>query len=303
MKIFLLMGGTGGERDVSLRSGERVRTALAEAGHTVSVWDWRGEPLSAATAAAAREADAVFLALHGGAGEDGTLQVMLERAGIYHYTGTGPGASALAMNKALAKDAVQAAGVPATHGVIWQPHQPSPPLTYPAVIKPLCGGSSVGLMIAENAHRLTGFCPIEPVLCEEHLPGAEYTVGILAGEVLPVVEIRPRSGTYDYASKYTAGAAEELCPAPISAELSETLQRLALDAFRALGLRDYGRIDFKSDAAGRPRFLEANTLPGMTATSLLPLAAAAAGISFPALCERIAAMAAERHSQKKGVIG
>ncbi|MBP3397250.1 MAG: D-alanine--D-alanine ligase [Clostridia bacterium] len=294
MEIIILFGGVSAERAVSLTSGKRVAAALAREGHEITLFDYRFGGFSEDLLQTCRRADAVFLALHGGAGEDGRLQAELERRGIYHYTGSAPEASRLAMDKAAAKACVAAAGVPVASGVVWQPGEPLPPLAFPAVLKPLSGGSSVGLILAENATRLATFSPMEPMLCEAYLPGAEYTVGVLRGRALPVVEICPQSGRYDYAAKYTEGATLELCPAPMPPQAAEALQQTALLAFEALGLRDYARLDFKCDGSGRPYFLEANTLPGMTGTSLLPLAAATAGIPFPALVLEICGMAAAR---------
>ena len=297
MEIVVLCGGDSAERRVSLCSGERVAEALRQSGHAAVLLDMRVEP-SPAQMAQMRRADAVFLTLHGGAGEDGRLQSSLEQAGIFHYTGSGPAASALAMHKALAKDCVSRAGVPVAKGVVCCHRRAEPPLPYPFVVKPLQGGSSVGLSFVHTAEDWKKLAPSDhflgDCLCEEYLGGREFTVGVLRGKSLPVVEIRPRGGIYDYAHKYTVGASEELCPAPLDSRASAHLAALALRAFHALNLRDYARLDFRADAAGAPRFLEANTLPGMTETSLLPLAAAAAGISFGALCTEMAQLACQR---------
>ena len=293
MRMLVLCGGDSNERAVSLRSGERVASALQNAGHRAE----RADPSVIAFEELCRRcvtADAVFLALHGGAGEDGRLQSALESAGIYHYTGSDAVASARAMRKDEAKATVAAVGVPVARGeVLWGGKRPS--VGYPAVLKPRVGGSSIGLHLLQSEAELCALQPFaEEMLLEELLPGREYTVGILCSAPLPVVEICPKGGTYDYAHKYEAGASLELCPAPLSAAASAALQEIALRAYVALGLRDYARLDFKEDACGTPRFLEANTLPGMTNTSLLPLAAQTAGISFEALCEKMAAPAAAR---------
>lgn len=293
VRILVLCGGESEEREVSLRSGARVVTALQRMGHIVDRVD-PGDISHAELWSRCAAADAVFLALHGGAGEDGRLQAALEAAGIHHYTGSGPMASALAMRKDKAKACVAAVGVPVATGELLQGDR-LPTVGYPAVLKPPTGGSSLGLCFLQNESALRALFPLrQEMLCEKMLPGREYTVGILRGIPLPVVEIRPKGGRYDYAHKYKAGASLELCPAPLSLAQTAFLQELAKRAYAALGLRDYARIDFREDDAGVPHFLEANTLPGMTETSLLPLAAQTAGMPFEQLCENMAAMAAER---------
>ena len=196
----------------------------------------------------------------------------------------------------MAKAAVAAKGVPIAEGGAWRAGEAFPLQKFPAIVKPESGGSSVGFRILHSPREVCEIESDEPLLCEEYLPGREFSVGVLAGEALPPIELRPRGGTYDYAHKYTSGATEELCPAPISEAECRELQSLSLQAFSALGLRDYARVDFKADARGRVRFLEANTLPGMTATSLFPLAASVLGICFEELCEKMAAMAALRRT-------
>ena len=292
MKITVLCGGDSGERAVSLASGERVTEALALLGHTVELIDWKGE-LPPKCLSWLKGSDAVFLALHGGKGEGGALQAALEENGVFHYTGTRAIAAALAMDKARAKETVASVGVPTAQGGVWLPDGDCPPLKAPIVVKALSGGSSEGLSILRSNREIRQFKPIAPMLAEAYLSGREYTVGILDGEVLPVVEIAVDEGLYDYDHKYREGAAAEFCPAPISAEKTVRLQTLAKKAFQALGLRDVARIDFKENDEGEAFFLEANTLPGMTATSLLPLAARAAGYSFGSLCEKMARMARE----------
>ena len=294
MNCSILYGGRGGERAVSLASGARVAEALVSEGHTAQLYDYSGGELSCAWLSELRRADAVLLALHGDNGENGFLQAALTRAGIFHFFGAESAACALAMDKARAKETVKKAGVSVAKGVLWTCGEPMPQLMFPAVIKPCCGGSSVGLRIVRAACELDGFTPREPMLCEAYLSGREYSVGILLDRALPVVEILPRGGVYDYTAKYTVGGAEELCPAPLSPKKTAALQQSALLAFRVLGLRDMARIDFKEDAHGVPHFLEANTLPGLTKTSLFPREARAAGISFGALCTWMAEVAAKR---------
>ena len=297
MQVAVLYGGDSAEREVSLRSGARVCTGLRACGHEVLPLPLCGEPSAEEIVLMAR-ADAVFLALHGGAGEDGRLQALLERNGVFHYTGSEPVAAALAMNKERAKARVCAAGVPTANGATLAAWESDPPLRYPFVCKPLCGGSSLGLSFIYDEKDWQKLAPSghfsEEMLCEEMLSGREFTVTVLQSRALPVVEIRPLDGAYDYHHKYTVGASEELCPAPVSEMEKMRLSALALTAFHALGLRDYARIDLKESATGEPCFLEANSLPGMTETSLMPLAAKAAGISFPALCDTMARLAGNR---------
>lgn len=293
MRIVVLYGGESDEREVSLQSGMRVAAALRSVGHQVMRVDHRMDRLPAILSDL-RAADAVFLALHGGDGEDGTLQALLEQNGIFHYTGSDPRSAALAMEKAAAKICVAARGVPVARGEILSPLASEPPFPFPVVLKPVSGGSSVGLHFVRTQKEWRRIPAREGILCEELLPGREFTVGILNGAALPAVEIRPIGGAYDYEHKYTVGASEELCPAPLDAPRALRLAKLALTAFAALGLRDYARIDFREDGMGNPCFLEANTLPGMTETSLLPLAAKAAGVEFTELCERMSALAAKR---------
>lgn len=296
MRVILLCGGESAERAVSLRSGARVFDALAARGHSVEMLDFSKKVANGAFFARCRAADAVFLALHGGAGEDGRVQAMLEGEGIYHYTGSGPAASALAMQKSRAKACVASAGIPVAKGGTLLDGKLPDGVSFPVILKPECGGSSVGLQVLEDAEKLANLTPCEGILCEEYLPGREFSVGILGERVLPAVEIRPRGGLYDYAHKYTKGITEELCPAPLSPERTASLAQMAHRAFHALGLCDVARIDFKENAAGVPCFLEANTLPGMTETSLLPQAALAVGISFPQLCEQLLQLACAKHT-------
>ena len=282
---------------MSLASGACVTAALRGACR-VEQTEWRGS-LSPALLDSMRLADAVFLALHGGDGEDGRLQRRLEAHGIFHYTGSPPAGAALAMRKDLAKAAVARCGVPVPKGCVLSVGTPCP-LPLPVVLKPRDGGSSIGLRFLHTEaewQALPPCCFAGDTLCEELLTGREYTVGILAGEALPVVEIRPLDGPYDYEHKYRPGASLELCPAPLPHARAAALQQAALTAFAALGLRDYARMDFRESSAGEPYFLEANTLPGMTATSLLPLAASVAGYDKTALCLRMAELAAKRKTR------
>jgi D-alanine-D-alanine ligase len=243
------------------------------------------------------QADVLFLALHGGQGEDGTLQALLDLTGV-PYTGSGHLASALAMDKDLSKKLFRAAGVPTADWLMAPAtvDEVRSALGFPVIVKPSKQGSTVGLSMVKTAEQLQqaiddAFEHDDEVMIEQFIAGRELTVGILGSEALPVGEIIPKHEIYDYECKYTAGMAVEEFPAKLSATETKTIQELALKAFRALKLRGYARIDFRMSTDGTFYCLEANTLPGMTQTSLIPQAAAAAGISFPELCDRIARLA------------
>ena len=248
-------------------------------------------------------ADAVFIALHGDVGENGQLQALLDMACI-PYTGSGYAGSLLAMDKDLTKQLLTRAGVPTapwvycdlTEGVASAARRIEAEVGYPVVVKPCSGGSSVGVSMPETYAELTA--AIEKaaayetaLLAERRITGRELTVSILDGKVLPAVEIIPLSGFYDYENKYQAGLTTEICPAPLTDTQSAALASAALKGFEALRLRGYCRFDFILDGDGTPWCLEANTLPGMTPTSLLPQAAAAAGIGYDELCEKMVMMA------------
>ena len=289
------MGGPGAEREVSLRSGAACSAALRRAGWPVCDVDVRGPEfaLDADTAVA-------FLALHGTFGEDGTIQQILENRRVA-YTGCGVQASHDCFDKAISKRIFEAAGVPsARYELLTAAGSRRVTLPLPVVVKPACQGSSVGVAIVRDAAALDAaltdaFRYGDHVVVEEFVAGREMTVGILGGTALPVVEVRPKTGVYDYASKYTTGATEYEVPARLSEAATRAMQEVALAAFRAAGCRDYSRIDFMLSQGGeRPCVLEINTLPGMTETSLLPKAAAAAGIGFEDLCSRMVRMALER---------
>jgi D-alanine-D-alanine ligase len=252
------------------------------------------------------DTDVAFMALHGAPGEDGTVQGILELQGV-RYTGSNVLASALAMDKAMTKRIFEHYGIttprwfeiPAgTAGIEELRSKVDYYTAYPVVVKPNDGGSTVGLTIVEDENGLMAAYELagryaRTILFEEYIEGRELTVAILGNESLPVVEIKPKSGIYDYANKYTAGRTEYFCPAELPRSIEEELQELARRAHNALGCRGYSRVDFRLDPDNAPYCLEVNTLPGMTATSLVPKAAAAAGIDYPALCERIIALALE----------
>lgn len=338
MKVAVLTGGTSAERDVALASGLQITAALRSLGHVVHVVDLASgyvpaeheaallpngvgrEPpplaqlkalergmLSAGLGEvpAIREADVVFIALHGGQGEDGTVQAVLDVIGV-PYTGSGRLASALAMDKDLAKRIARDAGlaVPAWLMAPVAGDDVKRVVGYPCVVKPSKQGSSVGLSLVRRAEELGEALELaarfdDEVMVEAFVGGTELTVGILGDQALPVIEIRPRHEMFDYECKYQPGMSEEICPAPIEPALAKRTQEEARLAHRALKLSGYSRIDFRVGDGGRLYFLEANTAPGMTAASLIPKAAQAAGLGFPAFAEAVCRLALERRGTKR----
>ena len=294
-KIALLRGGQSAEREVSLKSGQAVEKALLARGYQVECFDPPKD--LARLAKRAPEFDLAFIVLHGPGGEDGTIQGFLEALGL-PYQGAGVLGSALAMDKALSKLLYREAGLPVPRAVeLKRKETTHPPLPLPVVIKPVSQGSSVGMSIVEKEEDFAqaleqAFQYEERVLVEEYLQGRELTVGILGEEALPVVEIIPgeKHRFFDYEAKYTPGATKEICPAQIPTEIAQKAQEYALRAHKALRLRHYSRTDFIY-AQGEVFVLETNTIPGMTETSLLPLAAKVAGYSFEDLVERLVELA------------
>jgi D-alanine-D-alanine ligase len=292
--ITVMLGGPSAEREVSLRSGAGVAKALRSRGHTVHELDPQpGWKLPVGT-------ELVFLALHGAYGEDGTVQGELDKLGV-PYTGCDARASRLGFDKALTKECCVAAGVPTARHVLIDKPNASWPMGWnpPVVLKPTLQGSSVGLQFVERVEQwatsLAEAMRHGPViLVEEKIVGRECTVGILGGQVLPIIEVRPK-GIYDYKTKYMANTTTEyFCPAPFDDATTKRVQEAALGAFRAIGGRDYSRVDVIVRPSDEPVVLEVNTLPGMTETSSLPKAAKAAGISYEDLCERMVELAMKR---------
>lgn len=295
LNITVMLGGPSAEREVSLRSGASVAGALRSLGHEVSELDpkepgWRLAPGT----------EVVFLALHGTYGEDGTVQAELERLRV-PYTGCDSAASRIGFDKALTKQRCVAAGVPTARSLVLESAKTPWPMGWnpPLVLKPVRQGSSVGLQFVERVEQWPGALAESlrhdtEVLLEEKIVGRECTVGILGDKPLPIVEVRPKSGVYDYRTKYSVGATEYFCPAPLDDSTTRRVQEVALGAFRAIGGRDYSRVDVMVRFNGEPVVLEVNTLPGMTETSLLPKAAAAAGMSYSELCQRMVELALKR---------
>ena len=338
MKIVVLCGGVSPERDVSLSTGATVARALRKKGHSVALIDSvRDIPdnisslftaeISEAAAhigekapdleelisrrnyfgknviEACREADIVFNAMHGAAGEDGTLQGCFDLLGI-RYTGSDTKACVVSMDKTVAKRIMAPVkGVRMPRGVsVMRDEFEDNELEYvkwvmdevglPMVIKPACGGSSVGVTIVEREEDVSpalelAFTYEYKAVAEEYVKGREFSVGVLGGRALPPIEIRPKSGFYDYKNKYQSGATDEICPAEIPEKIADKMKRAALLVHDKLGLTAYSRTDFIVNAEGEPYALEANTLPGMTPMSLLPQEAKAVGIEFPELCQII----------------
>jgi D-alanine-D-alanine ligase len=344
MNIVVLAGGYSPERDVSLTSGSLIANALIRRGHRVLLLDpylgttlpsdpdtlFQSEPypvhsvktaepdLAALKAQAGqgealvgknvdhlcRRADVVYVALHGGAGEDGRLQGYLDCLGV-PYTGTGALGAMLSMDKDIAKTLLSAAGIPTPHGIVFDPTDESAAdrilaeVGLPCVIKPCSCGSSVGVSIVEDETQLRGAIALgsqyeNRLLAEVKLLGRELTVGYLQGVTLPPMEIIPKEGFYDYKNKYQAGLTEELCPAPLTEAETAYVTELTARGFAALQLSGYARLDFILTPDGTAYCLEANALPGMTPTSLLPQMAAYAGLTYEDLCEYIVQLAVRK---------
>jgi len=296
LKITVLAGGPSSERAVSLESGRAITEALGSLGHEVAMLDITPQDLSALD----RPADVVFPALHGPFGEDGTVQRLMDERGI-RYVGSGPEASALAMNKASTKRLCSRADIPTADWCLVTPANLTEVIRSwrhrKSVVKPVDQGSSIDCHIvegpaelasaAESLLRKYGQC-----LLEKFVDGPELTVGILDGQPLPVIQVVPARNFYDYTAKYQDDHTQYIVNPPLPADLLERVQALSAEAFRALGCRHLARVDWRVEAAtGKPYLLEVNTLPGFTSHSLLPKAAAAAGIDFPWLCQRLVELA------------
>ena len=294
--ITVLLGGMGEEREVSLCSGKAVIRALENLGHHVHVVDPQEPGWQLGS-----ETEVVFLALHGEYGEDGQVQERLEQEGV-PYTGTGIQGSRIAFNKELTKQAFEKYDIPTPRWLMLNDiSEPAPTeLAAPWVLKPARQGSSVGLQLVDEVGQWdAAFAAVcehdDRILCEERIIGREITVGILADKPLPIVEVSPKAGVYDYQNKYTVGATEYFCPADLSDERAKAIGQLALKAFDAVEGRDFGRVDMMLNVGLKPHVLEVNTLPGLTETSLLPMAAAAVGLEFSKLCQRMIELALQRN--------
>jgi D-alanine-D-alanine ligase len=302
-KIAVLMGGPGSEREVSLATARGVAKALRSLGAEVVEIDVRDENFQLPG-----DIDLAFITIHGTFGEDGQIQKILERRGIA-YTGDNASASEIAWDKNRTKEKFQEHGVTTPPWEVIQAGQ-KPTIPVPIVVKPEREGSTVGIVIVKNQNEL------EPaiaeaskydreLLIEKFVSGRELTIGILGDQALPIIEIIPKGGFYDFQNKYpflnpqAGGGAKHVCPANLDAEKTNEIQQLALRAFRAAGLQVYGRVDVILPENGPATVLEVNTIPGMTEASLLPEAAAAAGIGYPDLCARIIALSQVRQRNEQ----
>lgn len=293
-KVAVMFGGTSAEREVSLKSGAAVLKALQAQGIDAHAFDPKDQPLSALESQAF---DRVFIVLHGRGGEDGTMQGALQLHGI-PYTGSGVLGSALAMDKIRCKFLFSAHGLPTAP---FRVAQKGEPIDYAAMlaelngkvmVKPANEGSSIGMSAATTPAELEqalalAFDYDDAVLVEQWINGREFTVSMLDGQALPVIEMRTPRAFYDYEAKYQSNSTEYLCPAPITAEQTASLQQAAMAAFKAVGAKGWGRVDAMLDSDGQFRLLEVNTVPGMTEKSLVPMAARAAGYSFEQLVAKI----------------
>ncbi|MBA2252653.1 MAG: D-alanine--D-alanine ligase [Nitrospirales bacterium] len=305
VRIGVLMGGQSAEREVSLRTGQAVHQALLRRGYDAVAID---VDRSVVDQLRNHKVEMAFVALHGPGGEDGSMQGLLETLGI-PYTGSGVRASAIAMHKAMTKTLLSASDIPVPRGIVVHAHSKHPKaipagLRLPVVVKPAAQGSTIGITIVRassewavalrRAHKHDEEAVVEP-----YIPGREVTVSVLSGDVLPAVEIVAPGGFYDYAAKYQKGQTQYLCPAPLSASVTRQLKDVALQTYRIIGCEGAARVDFRITPHGKPFVLEINTTPGMTETSLLPMAAAKAGLDYDTLTERILESAITRAATLK----
>ena len=332
MKIAVVCGGLSNERDVSITSGTCVARALRERGHKVVLVDLYygyggsyddpaelfareqeetpdiakilaegdGSRIGKNVIEICKSADISFLALHGEDGENGKVQATFDMHGI-KYTGSGYLGSAIAMNKEITKIMLRNSGIPVPEGIVLEKGGEVKNVGFPCVVKPCSGGSSVGTSMVANEEEYAAALELafkfeDHVLVERFIKGRELTVGVMGGKAMPVIEIIPKTGWYDYKNKYQAGLTEEICPAPISEKDTDRVQRLAERVSAALMVDVYCRADFLMDnASGEIYCLEANTLPGMTPTSLIPQMGREEGLDFGEVCEKIIKLSMEKY--------
>tara|TARA_B100001142_G_scaffold21707_1_gene19986 strand:+ start:63 stop:956 length:894 start_codon:yes stop_codon:yes gene_type:complete len=293
MKIGVLMGGNSSERQVSLSSGKAIVNACKKLEHDVKEFDPKEDFNSLSVEI--KKVDLVFNALHGGDGENGVISSKLDSLGV-KYTGSEEEASAICINKDKSKKIVKKEDYYTPNWVILKKDDSKTPdisnLNFPLVVKPNSEGSTIGLSIIQDESKLIDAIKLariydDNVLIETFISGREITVGVIAEESYPIVEIIPTHELYDYECKYTKGMTNYICPAKIDKKLSKKIKKIALDIHELLKCRHYSRVDFRLDENNKPWFLELNTHPGMTETSLLPKSAAAAGIDFNSLINKI----------------
>jgi D-alanine-D-alanine ligase len=304
------MGGSSAEREISLATGNAVVEALRSLGHEVDPID-PVDPLAAMRSEELKRADVVFVALHGGAGEDGRIQALLELEGK-SYVGSGPSACAVTMDKLLTKHILRSLEIPTPQ---WRTLPGDTPvetvlarakeLGSSVVLKPACEGSAIGVCIEPSEEELRRIWQERKErtgrwMLERYIPGRELTLPMVAGRCTPLVEILPKEGFYDYQNKYTPGRTEYRCPAELEAKLTERVHDAGLRLWDALNLHDMARMDIRLDGDGRFWILELNTIPGMTQTSLLPMGAKEIGLSFPQLCEALCEGPLERARRAAG---
>jgi D-alanine-D-alanine ligase len=281
-KVAVLKGGISSEREISLKSGAAIAQGLRDGGYDVTEIDVESKEFTIPEGI-----EAVFVALHGLFGEDGGIQQILKEQGI-PFTGSGVDSSRTSFDKVLTRDCLEENGVPVPRGEIIEASEERT-IPVPLVVKPSREGSSVGVHIVMDegeweAAYTDAAAHAGEVLVEAFIPGREMTVGVVNGQVMPVVEIKPNAEWYDFEAKYVTGDTAYVCPAEIDEDLKEQLQSIALATFDALGAEGFGRVDFRVTPDDTPYVLELNAIPGFTATSLLPKAAQAAGIGFSELC-------------------
>ena len=304
LRVGVLMGGQSAEREISLKTGRAICQALTRRGYTVFPID---VDASLPRQLSRKHVDVAFLALHGPGGEDGTVQGVLDVLGI-PYTGSGVLASAIAMDKAMTKAILRVNGLPVPQGVVLQkggPPQKWPAkLKFPQVVKPSSEGSTIGVSIVRKpADRKAALRRAyqfgDRVVVESYIDGREVALAVFDGEALPAVEIISPGGFYDFAAKYQKAETRYLCPAPLPRHLLKQVRQLAVRAYEVIGCAGAARVDFRISRQGRPAILEMNTIPGMTERSLLPMAAAQAGMPYDTLVERMLGSALRRGREKR----
>lgn len=303
MRVLLIAGGWSDERDVSLNGAAQIQEALIGLGHEVCFFDLNSDLNRLIIEA--RKCNVAFINLHGRPGEDGTIQALLDDIDL-PYQGSGPVGSFLALNKYLSKQILRNHGLATPDWCLLTGSNQKIPeeMNFPLVAKPNTGGSSLGMTILNDWESLDNYIKQnllknDEVILEEYIHGQELTCAVLGDSPLPPILIKPLKGTFfDYASKYDPDGASEICPAPISEAITQQVQSLSLEVHKILGLKHYSRTDFILDNHNNIFILEANTLPGMTKTSLVPKAAQAAGLDFKALVGRLLAMAIDSGKNK-----